>query len=586
MDLTRKEKFVIIYENSIILVSKNEKGGSSHILWEHRTMKNFVRVTCLLLACLFCLLAVVACTGDKKKNKKNTDVNIKVDGNGVRWAEDEWGVWREYDNLPDDLNYDDTVSILYWTGSKTVRPEFAQSEEVDDAILSSIYKRNQAVQNRLGVELNLIPEPGDAGARDTFVARVQRAKDSGTHDFDLIGSYSPTAGMFLMAGLIQNMSAIEKSYLEMSKPWWPVNLAHNMAINGNVYFLSGDCSTNAIWQMHSLTFNKDLLNEKYEQDAEEYFAENPHVKTPATGLEGGATATNMLYEKVYAGKWTIDELIYLASDTYVDARGDGLTVDDTYGLCTSGTASTALYGGCNLRQIEPTTDGSILKISDDWTSTRCVRLAAKLYTLFGTPSFTTSGFGTSTGQNVTFYNGTCFFSLHYLRQAEQVSNNDKVENYGVLPTPKYDLNQKNYYTVIGNEFSVYTIFIDFDKRDSEQETLSMLSAVLECWTSEAYRKTTPVIFELSLKLKSSPTQCEADMCEIIRASIEFDLGRVLRAQLSGSVNGAFAMDSQLTAGAAMNGTPWVSQYSQHLTKIQTNLKDFVTKLKKTMVEVK
>jgi hypothetical protein len=213
-----------------------------------------------------------------------------------------------------------------------------------------------------------------------------------------------------------------------------------------------------------------------------------------------------------------------------------------------------------------------------------VRLVAKLYTLLGTPTANFEDFGLGS-QNGPFYNGNGYFTLHYLRQAEQLSNNDKVENYGVLPTPKYDLNQKNYYTVIGNEFSIYSIFIDCDKRGNEQETFSMLTAVLECWGSEAFRKTTPVVFELSLKLKSSPTQCEADMCEIIRASIEFDLARVMRGQLSGKVGGSFSMDGQM-ANAAMNGTPWVSQYSQHLKAIQTNLKDFITSLKKTMVEVK
>jgi len=102
-------------------------------------MKNFARVICLLLACLFCLLAVVACTDSKKKKKTNTNVNVKEDAEGVRWAQDEWGVWREYDNLPDDLDYDDIVSFLYWTGSATVMAEFAQSEETDIQLPSAIY---------------------------------------------------------------------------------------------------------------------------------------------------------------------------------------------------------------------------------------------------------------------------------------------------------------------------------------------------------------------------------------------------------------------------------------------------------------
>jgi hypothetical protein len=126
------------------------------------------------------------------------------------------------------------------------------------------------------------------------------------------------------------------------------------------------------------------------------------------------------------------------------------------------------------------------------------------------------------------------------------------------------------------------MFIDCDKRGDEQATFSMLTAVLECWSSEAYRKTTPVIFELTLKLKSSPTQCETDMCEIIRASIEFDLCRTLQSVIGGDAASRISLDGQMV-NAATSGTPWVSQYSQHLTKVQTNLKDFCNSLKKVLV---
>ncbi len=503
---------------------------------------------------------------------------VKIDQNGVRWKRDEWGVWREYDNLPDSLDYDDTISFLYWTGSSSARPEFVQSKEVDDPRLSSIYKRNKEIENRLGVELRFIPEPGDSSNREVFIARLQRAKDAGTCDFDLIGSYAPVAGALLMAGLVQNLTAIEDSYIELSKPWWPDGLIQNMLIGDNLYFLSGDCSTAVMEQMYCMTFNKDLVNEKYELDAQAYFAAIPHVKTPATGVDGGDTATNMIYEKVYAGKWTLDDFLYLASDTYIDKKGDGTTVDDVFGFCADEDALTAFYGSSGLRQIEATTDGSILKISDDWTSTKTVRLIAKLHTLFGTTSFST--------YNKPFYDGHAYFSLHYMYdQADLLSSNDKVESFGVLPTPKYDLNQGDYYTVIGNEFSIYSIFIDCDKRGDRAGTLSMLTAVLECWGSEAYRKTTPVIFERSLKQALSPTQYDADMCEMIRASVTLDHGRILQAPLSGSVNGSFSMDGQMVT-AAMNGIPWVSQYAPHLATIEGNLEVFVNALKRTMIDVK
>ena len=548
-------------------------------------MKKFARVICLVLACLFCLLTVVACDNSKKKGSGTQTGAIKTDENGVRWAADEWGTWREYDNLPDDLDYnDDTITYLYWTSTGGEKPEFAQSEEVDDAVLSSIYKRNEAIKSRLGVDFNFISEPGDSERRAPFIARVQRAKDSGTHDFDLIGGWASNAGSLLVAGLIQNITATEKNYIDIYKPWWPENLTHNLAIANNLYFVSGDCSTNAIYQMIGIFFNKDMVNERYEQEAEAYFASNPHVKTPESGAEGGNTATNMIYEKTYAGKWTLDEFIHLASNTYVDKRGDGVTIDDTFGACGRQNVCCSFYAGANLRIMEPTTDGSVLKISDDWTSTKTVRLVAKLHTLFGTNSYYNDEVSGTTAYGRPFYNGTAYFMVGYMQQAEDsLVNNDNVENYGILPIPKYDFNQKNYYTIIGPRYSLYCIFVDFDTRGNFQETLSMFTAVLECWGSEAYRKTTPVIFELNMKLKSSPTQCEADMCEIIRASIELDIGRVLRSALTGDPNKTYVAD-YLPIRAALAGTSWVATYSSDYTRITNNLAKFVNDLRETLID--
>ncbi|MBE6603896.1 MAG: hypothetical protein E7636_06195 [Ruminococcaceae bacterium] len=547
-------------------------------------MKKFARVICLVLACLFCLLAVAACDNSKKKNNGTQTGAIKTDANGVRWAVDEWGTWREYDDLPDDLDYNnDTITFLYWTSESGVHPEFAQSEDVDNAVLSAVYKRNEAVQGRLGVEFNFIAEPGNNNDRQAFIARVQRADEADTHDFDLIGAYSCNAGALLVAGLIQNITATENNYIDIYKPWWPKNLTHNLAIANNLYFVSGDCSTNSIYQMIGIFFNKDLVNERYEQEAEAYFASNPHVKTPESGAEGGNTATNMIYEKVYAGKWTLDELIHLTANTYVDKYGDGVSIDDTYGLCGRENVACAFYGGSNLRIIEHTTDGSVMKISDDYTSSKTVRLTAKLYTVLGTNSYHNE-YSTGKGYNEPFYSGTSYFMIGYMQYAEsRLVNNDVVENYGILPIPKYDLNQKNYYTTLGNGFSLYCIFVDFDTRGNFQETLSMFTAVLECWGSEAYRKTTPVIFELNMKLKSSPTQCEADMCEIIRASIEVELSRIVRSALAGSPAKVYPAD-YMPIRCAVSGTSWTSYYSADMTMITNNLAKFVKDLKETLVD--
>ena len=85
---------------------------------------------------------------------------------------------------------------------------------------------------------------------------------------------------------------------------------------------------------------------------------------------------------------------------------------------------------------------------------------------------------------------------------------------------------------MGNPWSLYGIFLDFDQRDDKEETLTMLSAVLECWASEGYRLTTPEIFEVNMQLKYSEGQDETNMFEYIRSGIVFDIGKIFGTDLS------------------------------------------------------
>lgn len=525
-------------------------------------MKNFVRIMALVLACMTCLLCFVACD-DGDKGKGNYEVDLRVDENGVKWAADEWGYYRQYDNLPFDLDYEqEVINCLVWDPDMA---EFAQTEEVDDARLSSIYKRNEAVQARLNVELNFITEHSAAGEGiKSFTQRVQRAKEAGTNDFDIIATYSRTQGALLLQGLLQDLNAIEGNYFEQfSSPWWPNGLAGQMNIRDSLYFVSGDISITAIDEMHSIFFNKDLIDERFEETAK-----------AAGDYE---SATEWLYQMVYDGKWTVDQFFEMASGYYADNTRNGISVDDNYGICSVYYCISSLYGSCNLKQIEPDTN-KVLVISGDVKSVRTTRLYAKLTELMKTNDYHDGTRPNSGSYTAPFTKGNALFYLGYMCFAEKnLISNDAVENYGILPLPKYDSAQTNYYTVVGNAFSIFSIFVDCDDRGSEAETLKMLSAVLECWASEAYRKTTPVVFELNMQLKYSPTQDETNMCEYIRAGIMFDLGRVLDSAMGGGAGDVINIDNLVVWGA-QDGTAWTTQYAKYLPSMEKNLEDFVKSL--------
>ena len=116
-------------------------------------------------------------------------------------------------------------------------------------------------------------------------------------------------------------------------------------------------------------------------------------------------------------------------------------------------------------------------------------------------------------------------------------------SYGIVPIPKYNQDQENHITCVGNPCSFYSIFVN-------SADANRAAAVLECWASEAFRTTTPAVFETTMKLRYSETSVESQMYDIIRAGIIFDFGRLFNSELG-------AMSDQWD-NAAIADTPWAS----------------------------
>ncbi|MBO7176284.1 MAG: hypothetical protein J6W14_02815, partial [Clostridia bacterium] len=103
---------------------------------------------------------------------------------------------------------------------------------------------------------------------------------------------------------------------------------------------------------------------------------------------------------------------------------------------------------------------------------------------------------------------------------------DTTVTYGVLPVPKYEEAQENYYTCMAFPFSIYSVSIALS-----EEKANMAGAVLECMASESYRQVTPAVFETAMKLKYSAGEDDSRMYDLVRDTIQFDLGRIFTTPL-------------------------------------------------------
>ena len=496
-------------------------------------MKVFLRMLSLLLACLFCVTLIVACNdgndGDGDGDDGLIDSNYDING-------------RLKDNLPAELNFEgEEITMLYW--SDVENPEFEQDTITGDNVRDAIYDRNNQIQDRMNVDINWIGIPGDGGERNNFVKQVEAVYLADEQTYDLIASYARTQGSLAIQGFLYNLATIENSYLDLDMPWWPQQLVETVSFGSAYYFISGDMSTNVLYMMHMFYLNKNLFS-KFQLD--------------------------LPYQDVYNGTWTLDKMIELTTGIYEDYDNDNKVSDgDQFGFIGLHYIVDSFYPGSNLRLVDED-ETKVLVLSPDYGSHKTVKLINKLgnwaatsdvriHSTFSEPFETRA-----TVQNI-FKTGRALMSIQHAGTGAGYAN---VEfDTGLVPVPKYDEKQLNYYTGMGNPWSIYGIFVDFDHRDDKAATLTMLTAVMECWASEGYRLTTPEIFEVNMQLKYSEGQDETNMFEYIRSGITFDLGKIFAGDLNNMC--------EIPSNAIYANSSWSASYGAYKRSLTVKIEQIV-----------
>ena len=516
-------------------------------------MKTFVRLLTLLLALLMLAMTVVACD--------------EGDGNGDdidrTAAEDEF--LRERDDLDQyNLNYaGQKITVL--GGYSGTYEEFDVKQITADNVLMKVYDRNQEIQRRLNVTLEFIEVP-----QGRALALVAADASTQAGAYDIVSSYSRVTADIALRGYLMDINSIQESYINLEKPWWPKAMVQTMSLGDSLYFFSGDISPNVLAEMQVLYFNKTLLAEYWDSTAKQL---GVVPEKDSKGQDVVTPAAQMVYNMVYDGQWDLDELIKLTMGP--DGKGVGdisqgsvpneKDIDDSYGFVSIQYCTSSFYSGCNLRLVENVGGDQKLAISKDFGSMKTVKFVDKFAEWYKEPTC-----GVTFGNNYrnVMINGRTMFTAVRARHAGN-EYRDVDFDLGVVPMPKYDGDtQANYYTAVGNPFAIYGIYDGLKARGGDkQATLSMISAVVECWASENYRLVTPQVFEVNMQLKYAETQNETDMYEIVRSSVTFDLGRLFAGSL-------YTMED-LPFNASIAGSSWASTYAAYKKPLEKKLEAVV-----------
>lgn len=367
---------------------------------------------CVLMLLVFSMLiGIFAACKDHKENDNTTGM-----GNSV--------ITDEGLDLPPSLNYDGTEFTVLFSQRLYDQTEsevaYEYSELDGDVVKEAVYKRNDLVKKRLGVDIKGIFS--DWSELQNYCLTSITAED---HEFDAICTRIEQQTALAESGYLFNLSDIET--LDLSKKWWDSEVTEKYTFfDDTIYFASGDINYYDDYALSAIVFNKDKFDElKFEYP----------------------------YELVDNGDWTFDKFYELFRGRSVDL--DEMNVwdeHDFYGFSTNaGMIINFLMGfGEDLVTKSPDNSELNLAVFDESASERVVSKAYKVFNALVKNEDVLNA-DKKLGYEVAdamFGNGKALMASTMLGFIPQIPRSNSAVNYGVLPMPKYDNSQDRYYTPV------------------------------------------------------------------------------------------------------------------------------------------
>ena len=253
---------------------------------------------------------------------------------------------------------------------------------------------------------------------------------AGDNAFELINGQAVATCQVVQKGLLMPWQDI--NYINFDNPWWSKSTVNDLTVKDVTYLAIGDFALSALYQTYCMYYDK-------------VEAENYNIPD--------------MYETVQGGTWTVDKLYEITQGIYRDLNGNGeKDIDDYYGFSSdpNSNADAYLWAFDNPVMKKDSEGIPYLAIKTDKIDT----IFEKLHTLFfDSPGsyvdfkyIGQSGYSACLGQDM-FKSGKALFANSTMSSSTAVFR-DLKNDYGIIPYPKFDENQKNYMTMVDGSHAV------------------------------------------------------------------------------------------------------------------------------------
>ena len=451
------------------------------------------RKLALILAALMLCMTFTACASEGGSEGQTTTASAAVDTTAPS-AETTAPVDEgPADPLPADLKFEGETVRFLARDRDWMDDEIAVDDINGEVVNDAIFKRNQTVEDRLGITITTFK----TGGTDQYAISdlLKTLVLSGSDEYDIFHNSVYSTIMYTGDNIFHDLYQFE--YLNLENPWWSQGFNAEASIGNAQYLATGDISLSLKRMTFVTFFNQQLFK-------------NFNIEN--------------IYDVVRDGKWTLEYQGNIAAQMYQDLNGNQQKdQEDAYGFMTNGDqiGVDAYWSSCDLDILKKTADNDYEYAVNIERLAQAVSAINKLI-WENEGSWSVPKGGSDKEQDTIaqlFAAGNVGMVTLRLMEAEGTYLRDMKDAYGIIPIPKLDETIEAYYSYAHDQFNAFGIPLTL-----KEDRYDVVGATMEYMAYQSMKIVMPAYYEVALKTKYASDLESGEMLDLIFENFKVDAG--------------------------------------------------------------
>lgn len=352
---------------------------------------------------------------------------------------------------------------------------FCREEQNGDVFNDFIYNRNRQIEERYNITIGEYRTGG-------VLSDVKKTVTAGSDDYDMISDWIMNIVSSAPDGLYYDLYDIDA--LDLSNPWWNQSCIAPLTIADHLFAAFSDMNTQPLDRLAAIFFNQDIVN---------------------------ALDLSSPYEAAMDGSWTMELFLSMCKEAAADTDGDGTRSQGDRFSFVVGVGSYPIWMNAAGQPLVKS-DGNDMILN--YGTAEGIRAAEKIAEIINDKSFTVYLNEESWGSE-RFNSGNSLFSEGTIGKLNQYR--DLEFNLGILPIPKLNEEQDQYYSMMSNN----DMGVSFPTTASD---ITRSAVIAEALGAYSYKSLHEVYYEITLQDKLTRDEYSPKMLDIIIGSRVMDIG--------------------------------------------------------------